>query len=276
MGILLGGLASLIYGVADFLGGEGAKRVNAASIVLWAGVVSLPLITVVALVVGGEARLPDLWLGAGAGAAGALGLVLLFAGLSRGHAAAVAPSAAVLSGVFPLTVALGSGETLSSLEWAGIVVAVPAIVLCCWVAERGEVPLAGVWYGLFAGLGFGGYTVIIDFTADTSGLLPLVPARAATMLAVLAVTTFGVWRVEGWQAIPKPIVVGNGLLDVAGNIAVLVGLRLGTLARVSIAAAFYPVVTVLLARLVNAERLMFRQIVGLVLSVVALAVIAVG
>jgi drug/metabolite transporter (DMT)-like permease len=66
------------------------------------------------------------------------------------------------------------------------------------------------------------------------------------------------------------------VLDAAGNVAIILGLRLGTLARVSIAAAFYPVVTVILARLINAEHLRARQIVGLVTCIVALAAIALG
>ena len=55
MEVILGGISSLLYGVADFLGGEGAKRAPAAAIVLWAGVISFPMILVVALVVGGDA-----------------------------------------------------------------------------------------------------------------------------------------------------------------------------------------------------------------------------
>ena len=80
MGVLLGGLSALFYGVGDFLGGEGAKRAPAASVVLWAGLLSFPLVAVIGIALGGTARPADLWLGAGAGAAGALGLVTLFAG----------------------------------------------------------------------------------------------------------------------------------------------------------------------------------------------------
>ena len=55
MEVVLGGISSLLYGFADFLGGEGAKRAPAAAIVLWAGVLSFPLILVVAYLVGGDA-----------------------------------------------------------------------------------------------------------------------------------------------------------------------------------------------------------------------------
>lgn len=276
MGVLLGGLSSAIYGVADFLGGEGAKRVSAASVVLWAGVVSFPLILLVGLSVGGDIETSDLWLGAGGGTAGAFGLVALFAGLGKGHAAAVAPAAAAFSGIFPVIVALVAGDLITTLTWLGVALAIPAIVLSSWVAEPGDVPLGGVWYGLAAGVGFGTYTVLLDATSETSGLLPLIPARAATMLVVLLMGVVGSWKLVGPTQLPKAIVVGNGLLDVSGNVTLLLALRAGALAPVAVAASFYPAVTVLMARIVNKEHLRGRQALGLALTLLALAAIAIG
>lgn len=276
MGVLLGGLSSLLYGVGDFLGGEGAKRVSAATVVVWAGVVSFPLIAVAAFTLGGVTRPADLWLGAAGGTAGAFGLVALFAGLGRGQAAAVAPAAAAFSGVFPVLVALLAGDELAVATWVGVAIAIPAIVLCSWVADPGEVPLGGVFYGLAAGLGFGVYTVLLDQTSEASGLFPLIPARAATMTAVAMAGLFGLWKVTGASTAPKGIVLGNGVLDVSGNVALLLALRAGSLAPVAVAASFYPAVTVLMARIVNSEPLRLRQVVGLVLTLAALAAIAVG
>lgn len=276
MGVLLGGLSSLLYGVGDFLGGEGAKRVSAATVVVWAGVVSFPLIAVAAFSLGGDTRPADLWLGAAGGTAGAFGLVALFAGLGRGQAAAVAPAAAAFSGVFPVLVALVAGDELAVSTWVGVAIAIPAIVLCSWVADPGEVPLGGVLYGLAAGLGFGVYTVLLDQTSEASGLFPLIPARAATMTAVALAGLFGLWKVTGVSTAPKGIVLGNGVLDVSGNVTLLLALRAGSLAPVAVAASFYPAVTVLMARMVNSEPLRLRQVAGLVLTLAALAAIAVG
>jgi len=276
LGVFLGAISSLLYGLGDFLGGEGAKRVSAATIVFWAGVVSVPLIAVIAFLIGGEIGSGDVWWGAAAGASGGIGLVILFAGLGKGQAAAVAPAAAVMSGMLPLLVAVIGGENLSGLDWVGVAVAVPAIVLCSWVAETGEVPLGGVWYGLVAGVGFGGYTIFINVTSESSGLIPLVPARTATMLVVAGLAAVRVWTVSPWKASPHWIIVGNGVLDVSGNVALLLALRAGSLARVSIAASFYPAVTVLMARVINSEHLAARQVIGIGLSLVALAAIAAG
>ena len=115
----------------------------------------------------------------------ARGLVSLFAGLSRGNAAAVAPTAAAVAAVLPVIVAVVDGERPSALAWVGVAVAVPAIVLSSWVADPGETSRGKFGYGLAAGLGFGGFTSIIGFTDPESNLLPLITSRAATMLAVL-------------------------------------------------------------------------------------------
>jgi uncharacterized membrane protein len=274
--VVLGGISSLLYGFADFLGGEGAKRAPAAAIVLWAGVLSFPLVLVVALIVGGEADIADYLLGAAAGMAGAVGLVSLFAGLGRGHAAAVAPTAAAVAAVLPVVVAVIEGERPSALAWAGVAVAVPAIVLSAWVADPGESLKGSVGYGLAAGLGFGGFTAIIGLTDDASNLLPLITSRASTMLAVLMLTAFGVWRLVGFRSSPRWLVAGNAVLDVSGNVALLLAVRAGSLALAAVAASFYPAVTVLLARLVNGEHLRGRQISGIVLTVVAMSAIALG
>lgn len=276
MGVLLGGLSSLFYGVGDFLGGEGAKRAPAASIVLWAGLLSFPLIVALALLVGGKAQLSDMLLGGAAGASGALGLVSLFAGLGRGHAAAVAPASAAVGAVLPVVFGVVGGERPSVIAWLGVAVAIPAVVLSAWAGEARDVTSRGVRFGVLAGVGFGGYAVIIDRTSEASGLLPLVPARASTMVVVALMALAGVWKVTRFARVPPVIVAANGILDVAGNVALLLALRAGSLALVGVAASFYPAVTVILARVINSEHLRARQVVGVGLTLAALTAISLG
>lgn len=277
MGVLLGGLSSLFYGVADFLGGEASRRIPAPAVVFGAGLVSAPLITGVALLLGGEASSTDLLLGGIAGSLGAIGLVLLFMGLAKGHAAAVAPASAVFGAILPIVAAVAMfGERPSALAWVGMTLAIPSIVLCSWTAEPGDVPFGGLGYGLVAGIGFGAYTTIISRTSEASNLLPLAPARFAMIAVVVVVGLAGYWKFADLRDAPKALVVGNGVLDVAANVTLLLALRAGSLALVSVAASLFPAVTVMLARVVNHEHLRGRQILGLVLTLVALGAIAAG
>jgi drug/metabolite transporter (DMT)-like permease len=274
--VVFGGISSLLYGAADFLGGEGARRASAATIVFWAGLISFPLIVVVASLAGGEATGVDYLLGALAGASGAIGLVFLFAGLGRGRAASVAPVAAAVAAVVPVVVAVVEGERPSLIAWLGVAVAVPAIVLSAWVADPGAADRGGAVFGLIAGLGFGGFTALIRFTGEESNLLPLVASRASTMLVVLVLSLVGVWKLTRFSATPRRIVVGNALLDVSGNVALLLAVRAGSLALAAVAASFYPAVTVIMARVVNSEHLHRRQVLGLGLTLLAMTAVALG
>lgn len=276
MGVFLGALSSLLFGVGDFVGGEASKRTPASTVVFWAGLLSFPFISIAALVVGGSATWADMAYGVGAGMAGAIGLVLLFVGLAKGHAAAVSPASAAVMAVFPVSVAVILGERPSMMAWLGVLIAIPAIILCSWAANPGEVRLGGLWYGVAAGIGFGIYVVLISRTAEASNLLPLIPARLATVAVVVVLALGGVLKVRRFAATPRALVLANGLLDVTGNVAFILGLRMGSLALVSVVAATSPAVTVVLAAVINKERLRSRQIVGLVLVLVALALIILG
>ena len=276
MGVLLGALSSLLFGVGDFAGGEASRKAPASSVVLWAGVISLPVITVAAVLVGGTATTSDMVYGLLAGLAGGVGLVLLFAGLSRGFAAAVSPASAAVMAVFPLTVALILGERPTAMAWAGVIVAIPATFLCSWASELKNLRSGGLGYGVLAGIGFGIYVVLIARTGESSNLLPLIPGRLATVLVVALLALGGVWKVRRFSEVPAGWTVGNGLLDVGGNVAFILGLRTGSLALVSVVAATSPAVTVAFAGIINKETLRVRQVVGLILVLVALALITLG
>lgn len=276
MGVLLGGLTSLLYGIGDFVGGEATKRAPAPANVLIAGMIALPLVSIVAVIIGGQASAGD-WLAGGlAGVSGAIGLVMLFAGLARGKAAAVAPAAAATGAALPVIVGVMLGERPSAVAWIGVAIAIPAIILCSWVADSGSMPGGGIVYGATAGVLFGTYTVIISRTAEASELLPLIPARGAMVVTMLALALGGAWKLSSVRTIHKGYVAAHGLLDISGNVTLLVALRSGSLVLVSIAASAYPAVTVALARLVNGETLRRRQILGVALTLVALALIAIG
>ncbi len=276
MEVLLGGISSLLYGVGDFLGGEGAKRAPASSVVLWSGVMSFPLISLLALAVGGEARISDFVYGGLAGTCGVLGLVALFAGLSRGQAAVVAPVSASMTAILPVLVGILEGDRQSARAWVGVAIAFPAIALCSWIADASALRAAGILYGLVAGLGFGGFTVIIRLTRPESSLLPLIASRGATVAVIIGLSTLGIWRISGLSRMPRLIVAANALFDVTANVTLLLALRAGSLALAAVSASFYPAVTVLMARVVNSEMLRGRQVTGLALTLMSLGLIALG
>lgn len=276
MEVLLGGITSILYGIADFLGGEAARKVNAATVVVWTGIISFPLLVVVAVSLGGLSQPSDYLIGAAAGVAGTVGLVTLFAGLSRSRAAAVAPVAAAVGAVVPVVVAVLTGDRPSFWAWVGVVIAVPAIALSAWADDDEGSRRNGLGYGAVAGVGFGGFAAIIGLTDPRSELLPLIAARGTLVLVVVLVGVLGLWKLHRLSAIPRPLIFSNAVLDVSANMTLVLALRAGSFALAAIAASFYPAVTVILAKLVNGEHLRRRQVAGILLTLLALGLIAVN
>ncbi len=274
MEILLGGISSVFYGVADFLGGEASRKVNAATVVVWSGIFAYPLLLVAVALTGGTATSGDYLIGFAAGISGAVGLIMLFTGLARGRAATVAPISAALGAVIPVVVAVVTGDRPSVLAWAGVAIAVPAIALSAWTDEGEAKTKSGLAYGAIAGLGFGGFTAIIGLTGDDSGILPLVTARGGLIVVLVVLAVIGVWKLQGFAQTPRGLILANSVTDISANITLLYALRAGSFALAAVAASFYPAATVILAKLVNGESLRGRQILGIVMTLVALGLIA--
>ena len=68
--------------------------------------------------------------------------------------------------------------------------------------------------------------------------------------------------------------IACGVVDVAANVLLLIGLRIGDLTVVSVLTAMYPAGTILLAALVLRERIAPVQWVGLVLALTAAGMLA--
>ena len=255
---------------------KAARKVTAATFVLWAAVFSFPALILTSVLVGGFADAPDYFFGILAGMSGAVGLVLLFAGLAHGRAAVVAPVAAAVGAVIPVIAGILGGDRPSVVAWIGVGLAIPAIALSAWGADDEDSARSGLAYGLAAGIGFGGFAVLIGLTAIDSGLYPLAAARGAMILVIFGLSLAGAWKIQKLSEAPLRLVLSNSALDVTANISLLLALRAGSFALGAVAASFYPAVTVALARVINGESLRRRQIGGIALTLFALALIALG
>jgi drug/metabolite transporter (DMT)-like permease len=158
-------------------------------------------------------------------------------------------------------------------QWIGVLVAMAAIGAASGATRRGVNPQAVV-LGAVAALFFGLWFLLLDLAADEGQIWSLVSSRAgATVLiggAALARHRFGGLR-TAW-----PIVGVAGTMDVAGNAAFVVAR--GTL-PVGVAAALagmYPIVTMLLARVVLREALPRVGVAAVLLAVLGIVLISLG
>jgi len=276
--IVLGLAAALSYGAADFLGGTAAKRVGPAAVVLFSQAIGLtvfllflPLFIDDGLTSGSAA-----WAGL-SGLVGAVGVGLLYRGLAAGRMSVVAPVSAVVGATVPVVVALTTGESPTSMQLVGVLVALVAVALVSATPERD--PGAGRRRGLpeafGAGLAFGIFFLTFNEAGDQGGVWPLVVARLASVALFGAIALLGRRRVRFERGVRLPI-AATGVLDLAANLCFLLGSQRGLLSIVAVLTSLYPGTTVLLARVVLRERMTPLQSGGLVAALVGIALITAG
>jgi len=103
-------------------------------------------------------------------------------------------------------------------------------------------------------------------------LWPLVFARiSATVLVVLIAAASRDLK------LPPPfsmkLALAAGALDAVGSVAMLLALQASLLSLASVLISLYPAATVILAVVLLGERVRFRQVMGMVLAGVAVAMI---
>jgi drug/metabolite transporter (DMT)-like permease len=278
MALVLALGSGLTFGIADFAGGLAAKRASVTTVTLLAQAIGLAVLLPLLGLLPGTPSVEALVAGAFAGIAGALGLLAYLRALALGPMGVVAPIAGVVSVMVPVVAGLLTGERLSWLAAVGIGLGLTAIVVVATGGRRRtDGPNAGATgplLALVAGAAFGAFFVLVDLTPAGSGMWPLVGARASslTLLGILAVTIGGGWPPR--QTIP--MVATSGALDMLANILFLLATRAGLLTISALLASLYPVVVVVLARHVLAERLRRPQILAVGLALTAIAVITVG
>jgi drug/metabolite transporter (DMT)-like permease len=285
--VLVGLLASVAYGAADFIGGVVSRRNHVFTVLLWGQFTGMALVLVgLPLLPDGELTAETALLGAAAGVAGVLGAAFLFRGLARGRMSVVAPITAVLAASLPVLFGLLTGERPSMVTLIGVVVALGAIALVSAAPEPGSsretrpgilsrAAADGVPEGLAAGLCFAVFFILLDGVDDGAGLWSILAVRVSSMVIAGLVVLLG-----PGASIPAPGsrlgVAAAGLIGTAADYLFVLGSTLGLLSVVVVLTSLYPVTTVVLARTVLKERIAKVQLAGLVLAAVGVVLITAG
>jgi drug/metabolite transporter (DMT)-like permease len=281
--ILLGGAAAVGWGTAQLLGGRAARRHGALPMALGMQAAGLvPLLLLVALLEGAPDEPATLLWAVLGGAAGAGTLASFYRAVRVGALSVVAPLVGAGIAV-PVVVGLLRGDAPSPLAALGLVALVCGALLV-GVPRAPDATTAGrdgrpagrpVAWALLAALLSGAFYLGLDASAGAGPLSAVAAARVAAIL-VLSGALVGLGR--RWPRSPAAAraVILVGLVDVAANVFFTLGTDVGLLAVVAATGALYPLVAVILARVVLGERLSGPQSVGVGVVVVALAVVAAG
>ena len=183
-------LGALIYGAADFCGGLAAKRLRSIAVTAIAAVSGLAALAIAQPLLGGAWSSADVAWGALAGVFGVVAVVLLYACLAIGPMSILSPLTAVVSAIAPMLWGLlVDGETLSPVAYAGLGVALVAVVLVGFIPGEKVVrpSTRGLVMAVGAGAAIGGFLIVVDQTSAGSGLVPLVMSRATSAVLTLAI-----------------------------------------------------------------------------------------
>ena len=281
MGSLLALLSSALWGTADFFGGKLSKKYAPILVLGMTQAIAL-LFGITLVLLSGElfgSNPPNafgdggyFFAGAIAGVTGYIGLICLYAGLSTGRMGVVSPISA-LSAVIPLTVALVTGEVLTTAQGIGVVIAMVG-AFCASGPELSQgLSPKPIFLALGAAAGFGTAMTFMAIGSESSALMTMVMMRATTFI----VTIFLVIRyrtVGNFEKSEIPVLLFIGVSDFLANLLLGVATNFGLVSLVMVLGSIYPIVTALLAFVILKERLHRVQYVGIVFAVAGVALIS--
>ena len=275
MSALLALCSSLLWGTSDFVAGLKSKTLPPAAVVGWSQMVGFLTLCVVVVIMGNPLTASG-WQGwaVASGVAGAVALAAFYAALSTGTMSVVAPVAA-LGAALPVLLGVATGESPSPVAWVGMGVALLGTVLASGPEVRSGLPIRPVLLAGVAAVGFGTVLFCMDRGARASLVSTLWGMRLTSLVIFAGVaavrrSTGGVGR-RDW-----PTLVFVGLADLGANALFVAASTQGLVSVAAVLGSLYPVVTILLARAILAERLRLVQNVGVVLAMAGVVAIATG
>lgn len=279
--VALAGLSGLVWGVGDFAGGKATQGAAALSVAWLSKLVSLPLLALYIAVTWVPIPLGSLSWGALGGTFGMVGMMLFYRALSAGAMTVVAPVTAVTSAAIPVVVGLLGGERPGTLRLVGVGCALAAIALVSLAPPRpGQVSVVTgrlIGLAIASGVGFALFFIFLARAGDAgdgrAGMWPVAASQTAALL--LGAALLAIIRPGGWpRGVSLRWSLVAGPFDMTANAIYLLATRQGDLSLVAPLAALYPVTTVILALVIDHERVRTIQVVGLVLALTALVLVS--
>ncbi|HEY0786440.1 MAG TPA: transporter, partial [Acidobacteriaceae bacterium] len=282
--VVLGLVAALTWGGADFAGGLAARLTQPSRVIFVAHGASLLVLGLVMLLRGvGPMPVEGVALGLLAGVTGGVALMLFYQALALGGMGLSASVAGLLTAVLPVLLAVTREGAPGWFQVAGFLVAAAAIVLIAWSPGERSRPRTMVLATL-AGAGFGVQLVVLHSASARCSLLgALALSRLGGATAGAAVMAWDGWRGGmGRRGVTSTerrrlaavgsctlLAIAAGLLDTAGNGFYMGAAFLGRLDIAAVLSSLYPGTTILLAAWLLKERTSRMQTIGMGLALVA-------
>jgi drug/metabolite transporter (DMT)-like permease len=266
--------ASLTWGFADFFGPLKGRTLGALRVLVYVQLGGLVVIALIVAIRGkGPADLAALF-AIPAAISGTLGLYAYYRGMAVGAMSIVAPIAGISAAV-PVIFGIATGDRPSLWQWLGIAGALGGVFLASREPGPGSRVAAGVGLALLAAIGFGGYFPPMHEAGHADfwwASLFFRMTSASVILAAVAIRRPSLTV----QPIQVPVLALIGIGDMLGNLLFAAASTSGLVSITSVLASLYPIVTVVLARLVLKERVARSQEAGIALTLAGVALISAG
>ena len=267
--------ASLAWGLGDFFGPLKGRTLGTLRALVYVQLSGLAAIVLVVAIRWQGPKGAAALLAIPAAFSGTLGLYAYYRGAAVGALSIVSPIAGI-SAIVPVIVGVASGDRPSPWQLLGMACSLGGVFLASRDPSRsGSRLAAGVGLALIAALGFGGYfppmhaAGIADFW--WAALIFRITSTAVIVAAVTRARSS--IRVEPRQVSALALI---GVADMLGNLLFAAASSSGLVSITSVLASLYPVITVVLARIVLEERVARSQEVGIALTLAGVALISAG
>jgi uncharacterized membrane protein len=277
--IALGLAASLSWGVADFIGGIQSRRMPVVAVVLGSQLAGLVLVAVIVAARGKSPPGGDFVLYAALSSVGGIiGLTSFYKALSIGAMGVVAPLSSTAA-VIPVAVGIATGDRPSTLQGIGVAIAIGGVILASREAtdeaQTSPAISKGAGFALISAVGFGCFFLAIDRASD-SDVLWAVTVNRITSVLLLTAALLIIRPKLGLKLTDMRTLAIVGVLDIAANGFFALAATKGLVSVVAVLSSLYPVMTVILARVVLKERLAAIQRAGALAALAGVALISAG
>lgn len=279
--IVAGFAAAFLWAGSTLASSWASRRFGARSTVSWVMLSGLAVAVPFVLVAPG-AGVPSgstlAWLGV-AGSGNVAGLFLVYTAFASGGQVAIVATLAATQGAIAALLAIAFGERLGSVTLSGLVVVTIGVLVVAGAGRRGTSKTGRrrartAALGMSAALVFGLSLFAAGRASDSAAAAWVaLPARAVGVAVVLAALGMGIrpaWSPPGVAAASVA-----GCAEVGGIVAFAIGAREG-IAITSVVASQFAALAAVGAFVLFRERLARRQVVGILVVTVGVALLALG
>ncbi|SIK50787.1 DMT family transporter [Mycobacteroides abscessus] len=265
---------SLSWGISDFIGGHASKRRSTLAVLALSRPVGLAVVGLVSVLTASTHFDGRTLLGMLSGPAAFAALYALYRALAIGPMGVVSPIAAV-GAVVPVLWGNVIGQSLAGLTYLGLGGTLVGVMLAS-ASEGLDGQRPGrqvlVW-SFFCMVMFGICMILLAEAGRYHPVEAVVVSRATEVVLILILGALSWNNLRENLRPPFGVVPFAGVLDTSAMLLFAYAAGHGSLGVAAVLSSLYPVVTVLIARLVLHERLSRVQQTGAVLTLVCVAVV---